>query len=108
MFFITLTYDDAHLPYNQSLSVRDFQLFMKRLRKEFGSGVRFFHCGEYGEKTGRPHYHAILFNCDFKDKKIHTVRNGHRVYVSQQLNDIWGNGLTEIGSVTFESAGLIS
>ena len=66
--FITLTYNDEHLPSPPSLSVRDFQLFMKRLRKRFGKGIRFFHCGEYGEKYGRPHYHACLFGFDFPDR----------------------------------------
>lgn len=105
--FITLTYSDDFLPYDQSLDVRHFQLFMKRLRKKF-PGVRFYHCGEYGGQTGRPHYHAILFNCDFPDKKIFSVRNGNRVYTSQVLNDIWGMGLTEIGSVTFQSAAYVA
>ena len=46
--FVTLTYDDEHLPANGSLVYRDFQLFMKRYRKITGSGVRFLMCGEYG------------------------------------------------------------
>ena len=62
--FITLTYDDAHLPTDLSLNVSHFQKFMKRLRKRFGEGIRFFHCGEYGENFGRPHYHACLFTSD--------------------------------------------
>lgn len=105
--FITLTYSDEHLPYDQSLDLDHFQKFMKRLRKKHPH-VRFYHCGEYGEKTGRPHYHAILFNCDFLDKKIYTIRNENPVYVSQELNNIWGYGLCEIGSVTFESAGYVA
>ena len=59
--FLTLTYDDEHLPEDKSLSKRDFQLFMKRFRKDFGLPVRFFACGEYGKKTFRPHYHVIFF-----------------------------------------------
>lgn len=59
--FTTLTYDDAHLP--ATLSRRDLQLWLKRFRKALGPArpVRFFGAGEYGEKNGRPHYHAILF-----------------------------------------------
>ena len=53
--FITLTYSPDFLPDPPSLNLRDFQLFMKRLRKRFGDGIRFFHCGEYGEQCGRPH-----------------------------------------------------
>lgn len=56
----TLTYDDDHLP--PTLSRLHLSLFMRKLRRkrEFGR-VRFFGCGEYGERTHRPHYHAILY-----------------------------------------------
>ena len=60
--FVTLTYDDESLPLGGTLVFRDFQLFMKRLRKQYGAGIRFYACGEYGEKFGRPHYHVCLFN----------------------------------------------
>ncbi len=65
--FVTLSYSPECLPSLDSLCVRDFQLFMKRLRKQF-SKVRFFHCGEYGDDTRRPHYHALLFNLHFDDR----------------------------------------
>lgn len=106
--FITLTYDDAHLPKNGSVDVREFQLFMKRLRKEFGDGIRFFHCGEYGEKFQRPHYHACLFNFDFADKVFWQERNGNKLYISDDLNRIWGLGHAIIGDVTFESAAYVA
>lgn len=67
--FVTLTYDDKHLPSNKSLLKRDLQLFLKRLRKKFGEGIRFFACGEYGDETLRPHYHMILFNFSPRDFK---------------------------------------
>ena len=68
--FITLTYDSDHVPSDGSLRVEDFQNFMKRLRKSVAPRrVRFFHCGEYGERGDRPHYHAILFNLDFDDRE---------------------------------------
>lgn len=106
--FITLTYNDENLPENMSLDVREFQLFMKRLRKKFGSNIRFFHCGEYGEKFGRPHYHACLFNFDFEDKKLWKMQNGNRYYVSDSLNKIWGKGYCIIGDVTFQSAAYVA
>lgn len=67
--FITLTYSDENLPFTfggvPNLCKRDFQLFMKRLRKDLSpTQIRFFACGEYGSKTQRPHYHAILFGVD--------------------------------------------
>ena len=62
--YITLTYDDFHLPDNYGLEKDALQKFMKRYRKMFGKGIRFFGCGEYGEETSRPHYHLIIFGYD--------------------------------------------
>jgi hypothetical protein len=64
--FITLTYSPENLPKDGSLDVSHFQKFMKRFRKRFGPGIRFFHCGEYGESLSRPHYHACIFGFDFE------------------------------------------
>lgn len=58
--FTTLTYDDEHLPFNASLVKKDLQDFIKRLREDFKKPLKYFACGEYGEK-GRPHYHLIVF-----------------------------------------------
>lgn len=60
--FTTLTYSADHLPV--TLSKRHVQLFLKRLRKNVDAKIRFFACGEYGEKNGRPHYHALLYGLD--------------------------------------------
>lgn len=111
--FITLTYDDEHLPSSGSLDVRHFQLFMKRLRKRFGSGIRFFHCGEYGEQLRRPHYHACLFNFDFPDKKLWKISEGNRLYTSAilhsgEVSDLWPFGYCIIGDVTFQSAAYVA
>lgn len=109
--FITLTFSPEALQQREnpwSLDVRDFQLFMKRLRKKFGDGIRFFHCGEYGEKQGRPHYHACLFNFDFPDKQLWRVANGHRLYISEALSELWPYGFSTIGDVTFESAAYVA
>ena len=67
--FLTLTYDDDHLPLNRrglpTLRKSDWQKFMKRLRKEVaGEGrekLRYMACGEYGPRTQRPHLHAVLY-----------------------------------------------
>jgi hypothetical protein len=106
--FITLTFAPEHLPKDNSLDVRHFQLFMKRLRKKFGDGVRFYHCGEYGENYGRPHYHALLFNCDFDDKVPFKEINGNMLYVSKTLSDLWPYGHSSIGEVTFDSAAYVA
>lgn len=103
--FLTLTYRDDDLPENDSLDLRDWQLFMKRLRKRSGAKIRFFHCGEYGETTHRPHYHAILFNYDFSDRKfLKQTEIGFAIDTSADLDEIWQKGDCYIGSVTFESA----
>lgn len=103
--FLTLTYSDEALPQDGSLKLRDVQLFLKRVRKRFGKGIRFFACGEYGDNTHRAHYHVLLFGFGFPDKRYHCERNGYRVFTSEALADLWPHGLHEIGSVTSQSAG---
>lgn len=82
--FVTLTYDTEHVPLTSngfmSLDKTHFQLYMKRLRKICQSdldivngycgrvgpdsySLKYYACGEYGSLYGRPHYHAIVFNC---------------------------------------------
>jgi len=59
--FVTLTYDKEHLPKNGSVSVREMQTYIKRVRKSLpGSKFRYYLCGEYGELFARPHYHLVL------------------------------------------------
>lgn len=106
--FITLTYNEENCPPSGSLVPRHFVLFMKKLRAKYGKGIRFFHCGEYGEKLMRPHHHAILFNFDFPDKKVHSVRDGIRLYRSDILDALWGFGFCSIGEATFESAAYVA
>lgn len=115
--FITLTYDDRRLPFrsegqipaNVGLYYPDFQDFMKRLRECFGSGIRFIVSGEYGDKLGRPHYHAILFNFNFPDRKYwYRTKQGHQVFRSQALEELWTFGNSEIGSVTPQSISYVA
>lgn len=101
--FVTLTYEDSKLG-SLSLNYNDFQLFMKRLRKT-GRKVRFFMCGEYGEINRRPHFHAILFNCDFPDRVIHRADlDGNHLYRSAELERLWPFGFSSIGTVSRQSA----
>lgn len=104
---ITVTYDDAHLPFASSLCREDFQKFVKRLRKEVGD-VRVFYCGEYGDVGGRPHYHAILFGFDFPDKEFVAFRGEFPVFRSCQLQRIWGKGRTEVGTVSVAGAAYVA
>jgi hypothetical protein len=101
--FVTLTYSDENLPPGRSLHYRDFQLFMFKMQKRFG-GVRFYMCGEYGELTHRPHYHACLFNHQFDDLKFLKGKDKSKLYTSALLDRMWGLGQCTVGEVTFESA----
>lgn len=106
--FLTLTYNDNNLPKGNTLVKRDLQLFIKRLRKHHGTNnpIRYYACGEYGEHTGRPHYHAIIFGYSPTDQKFHTINErGEKLFTSEELDQIWGLGKTIHGAVTFESAG---
>lgn len=111
--FITLTYDEAHLPENGSLDHSHFQGFMKRLRqfseRRRGRKFKFLMSGEYGAVSDRPHYHAILFDFSFPDGKyFRTTAKGHKVFKSEILDAHWKMGLTEFGSVTHDSAGYVA
>ena len=106
--FITLTYRDEDLPRDRGLVKEHWQLFMKRLRKR-RSGVRYLHCGEYGEEYGRPHYHAVMFNCRFGDQKFWKKNDqGDDMYTSQELEELWQLGFCSLGAVTFKSAAYVA
>lgn len=90
--FATFTYSDENLPENGSLQKKAVQLMMKRLRKglEGSAKIKYYVSGEYGEKNGRPHYHAIMFG----------IGPGNRA----DLEKAWPFGYVDVGTVTFESA----
>ncbi len=107
-YFVTLTYDDTNLPlctdnrcdrdcgfgidsFLPTLQKRDLQLFFKRLRKS-GKSFRYFACGEYGDRTCRPHYHCILFNLGLLDLTLYSNKNGVQYYTSDFLTDVWKKG----------------
>lgn len=114
--FITLTYDDDHVG-DHRLHYEHFQNFMKRLRDHIDRNERgyktleetqigFFVTGEYGDKTKRPHWHAIIFNWSPADGvPKYITSQGHQTYSSKTLDDLWTSGITEFGSVTIDSAG---
>ena len=95
--FVTLTYDDEHLPHNlatktPTLSKPDVQRWIKRYRyyaRKWGlSTPRYYICGEYGDIGQRPHYHAILYghtaqHCDILTSV--TWPGGH--YTIRPVND---------------------
>lgn len=107
--FLTLTYDDVHLPSDLSLHKEHLQDFWKRLRKSLdGVKIRYFAAGEYGSLLSRPHYHACVFNYWPYDAKLWRIRHGTRLYVSPSLAKIWPFGYHVVGEVTFESAAYVA
>lgn len=84
--FITLTYDEEHIPEYGTISKRDLQLFFKRLRKRIEpKKIKYYACGEYGKTTQRPHYHAIIFGLSVQDSKI--------------IEEVWDEGFITTGLV---------
>lgn len=108
--FITLTYSPENLPPRKTLRYRDFQLFMMRLRK-LKPGIRFYMCGEYGDRDQRPHYHACIFNYRFPDLLYFKQNNNtDSLYTSKILDKLWGLNDPQkcpsvVGDVTIQSAG---
>lgn len=104
--FVTLTYNDENLPKGGHLVPKDLQKFFKRLRY-FSSNprvhsndpqsdegknlpIRYFACGEYGDTSWRPHYHAAVFGLGPEDSEL--------------INEAWGLGFTFTGDLTRDSA----
>lgn len=92
-WFVTLTYDNEHLPKGNSLDKRDVQLFLKRLRINlkrhgFDYKIRYVMVGEYGSNTHRPHYHLILFG-------INSFTHQECLDVSDIIYTSWKNGFIQ-------------
>jgi hypothetical protein len=103
--FLTLTYDNQHLPDNYSLNRRDVQLYLKRLRKA-GLNFKYLCAGEYGFKYGRPHYHLIVFGIRNENHlEIRKVNksNKARYKIDKLLYDKWNKGGIVIGYCSKES-----
>lgn len=111
--FVTLTYNDKHLPAYGSLVPEHMTNFFKRLRKEVSEKIRYFYCGEYGSNYDRPHYHALIFGLDLPDRYPWEVRNGHTYYRSALMEKLWSKdgqprGFVTVGDVSFESAAYVA
>lgn len=113
--FLTLTYDDDHLPWHGSLDGTEPRLFIRYLRRYMrgveeapdGSGrrpIRYFGCGEYGSQRARAHYHLLLFNVQFHDVEVY----GKETYTSKLVSKLWKHGSHLIGTVTPASASYVS
>lgn len=105
--FITLTYDDEHLPRGGTLVPKHATDFIKRANYHVGP-FRYYIIGEYGETTWRPHYHAIIFGKDWLDKKHFSNTDAGPTYTSQRLEQIWGMGQCLTAAVTFDSIAYVT
>lgn len=117
--FVTLTYNPSNLPKN-GVNLADVQRFIKNLRNEFGSGIRYFGAAEYGS-LGRAHYHLILFNFFPSDAKCLTQNPyGGFYYKSKILERLWRTkkkladgqyhqlGFVSVGEVSFNSCAYVA
>lgn len=114
--FITLTMNNEAVHPAGFLEIEELQNFIKRLRERIRRGskllqvetdkgsMRYLACGEYGSKTLRPHYHALLFNIRFTDAR----RVGRELKESDILNELWPHGQCKIGEVTEASANYVA
>lgn len=129
--FITLTYAPENLPLCGGISVlcdKHLSDFWKRFRKKFAGvdeiedlktgewirPIRYYACGEYGENFGRPHYHASVFNFDFKDLVQFGWSKGFRnakkfpLYTSPTLEKLWGHGFVNVAPFNPSTAGYVA
>lgn len=129
--FATLTYDNDNIPYSpqgwQTLYKPDFVRFIKNVRRDFGTGIRYYQCGEYGHSCqvcekprtlcecpnyvhglGRPHHHAALFNISYDDAVFYKSVNGIPYYTSSKLSEHWPHGIACFGELTYEAAAYIA
>lgn len=92
--FVTLTYNEENLPSDKSVSVRDVQLFIKRLRKYYSDiKIKYFCVSEYGSenRTFRPHYHLIIYGLNFDDTKEEVFK--HSAIFTK---NIWKKGFCKV------------
>ena len=133
-YFLTLTYDDEHIKipksmknpstgeiyYNKgtwigTLVKEDVTQFLDSLRHHFirdfnHTGMKFYYCGEYGEKGQRPHYHLLMMNCPELDLTFigRNPKTKDHYYTNKRIETIWGKGFITIGKVTWESASYVA
>lgn len=110
--FVTLTYSEKHLPIvtgssGQISSLRrtDLQNWLKRVRFAYAVKLRFFGVGEYGDVSGRPHYHIALFGykgCVRGDSRFGKQPCG--CASCELLRATWKLGLVHQGRIERKSA----
>lgn len=98
--FLTLTYDDEHLPRTGGLVKSHLQLFFKLMRLDYD--IKYFACGEYGDLFGRPHYHVILFGINRDSECFYDDDDGKSRCV------YWHNGFINVGNVSVDSINYVT
>lgn len=84
-------------------------VFGKNARRKNRYPIRYLNCGEYGPKTKRPHYHAIIWNFQPTDMKPHHKDSrGYYIYTSKKLEKIWGRGFVVVGYATPETCAYVA
>lgn len=106
--FITLTYDDLHLPTTMDQVKVDLRKFIKSIRNS-DIKVRYFGCGEEGSQTSRKHAHVILFG--FMPKDLVFVGNSasnEAMFESKFLTNLWKKGLVKVQFFTPRTAAYVA
>lgn len=115
---ITLTYDDDNLVFGgegrATLVPPDLKKFMKDLRRYFEyhynhTGIRFYACGEYGDKNARPHYHLIVFNLPLLAQDVFIAKGeksetGEDLFISPIIDDLWSKGRVRLNTLSWKYA----
>lgn len=110
-FFVTLTYDPDHLPLYGDLNYYHLSKFWKDSRhifQEKGRSFRYFACGEYGDKTLRPHYHFAGFDWKIDDLKFFKKTATGNYFLSDRLRSVWGRGHVIVAPLEYQSAAYIA
>lgn len=103
--YLTLTLEDKNL---HEINKQDLKDFFKALRNR-NIKVRYFACGEHGDKFNRPHYHAILFGYMPSDLKFYKKsKTGFNMYTSKFLESIWKKGFVTVQEFSPETAGYVA
>lgn len=103
--FITLTFDEDHIASDFSLHPEDLRNWLKRLRSLLAPVVvRFFAVGEYGDISGRPHYHVVLFGFRPVDHVSPQLQKKLHRRCTCAVCRSWLFGDVDVGNLTPESA----
>lgn len=110
-YFITLTYSPESMPVDGDLRYSDLQDFFKRARHLFqlpDKSFKYFACGEYGDKTLRPHYHFAAFDFHIPDLRPFKQVAGGWYFLSDALRDCWKHGHVVVAPLSWQSAAYIA